>query len=145
MMQVDGKAFSVWAHYSQMYEYNDYLCNLFISKSWPTHTKIAPNGKISTTTFKHQVRVRFQISHRIHYSDVIMSAMAFRIASLTIVYSTVYSKHRITGLCEGNSSMIGEFPAHSASNADNVSICWRHHDPESIYFIIMVKLYHLTK
>ena len=37
------------------------------------------------------------------------------------------SKLRITGLCEGNSPLTGEFPAQRASNAENVSIWWRHH------------------
>ena len=59
-----------------------------------------------------------------------MGAMASQITSLTIVHSTVYSlprskktsKLRITGLCEENSPVIGEFPAQRASNAENVSI-----------------------
>ena len=38
------------------------------------------------------------------------------------------SKLRVTGLCEGNSPVTGEFPAPRASNAENVSIWWRHHD-----------------
>ena len=37
------------------------------------------------------------------------------------------SKFRATGLCEGNSPVTGEIPAQRASNAENVSICWRHH------------------
>ena len=36
-------------------------------------------------------------------------------------------KLRITGLCAGNSPVTGEFPAQIASNAENVSIWWRHH------------------
>ena len=36
-------------------------------------------------------------------------------------------KLRVTGLCAGNSPGTGEFPAHMASNAENVSIWWRHH------------------
>ena len=56
--------------------------------------------------------------------------------SLTIVYSTVYSgadqsktsKLRVTGHCARNSPVTGEFPAQMASNAENVSIWWRHHD-----------------
>ena len=36
-------------------------------------------------------------------------------------------KLRVTSLCEGNSPMTGEFPAQRASNAENVSIRWRHH------------------
>ena len=64
-----------------------------------------------------------------------MSGMVSQITSLTIVYSTVYSsrrskktpKLRVTGLCEGNSPVTGEFPAQRACNAENVSIWWRHH------------------
>ena len=38
------------------------------------------------------------------------------------------SKFRFTGLCAGNSPVTGEFPAQRASNAENVSIWWRHHE-----------------
>ena len=55
-----------------------------------------------------------------------MSAMASQIASLTIVFWSLYlgadekkiSKLRVTGLCEGNSPVTGEFPAQKASNAE---------------------------
>ena len=42
--------------------------------------------------------------------------------------STKTSKLRVTGLCEGNSPEAGEFPAQMASNAENVSIWWRHYE-----------------
>ena len=38
------------------------------------------------------------------------------------------SKFHVTGLCAGNSPGTGEFPAQMASNVENVSIWWRHHD-----------------
>ena len=38
------------------------------------------------------------------------------------------SELRVTGLCEGNSPGTGEFPAQMASNAENVSIWWRHYE-----------------
>ena len=71
-----------------------------------------------------------------------MSAMASQITSLMTVYSTVYSRHiskktsklRVTGLWMGNSPGTGEFPAQMASNAENVSIWWRHHDVLTIEF-----------
>ena len=47
------------------------------------------------------------------------------------------SKLRVTGLCEGNSSVTGEFPAQNASNAGNVSIWWRHHG-RHIYIILKI-------
>ena len=61
--------------------------------------------------------------------------MASQITSLIIVYSIFHSggdkkkqsKLSVTGLCAGNSPVTGEFPAQTASNADNVSIWWRHH------------------
>ena len=71
----------------------------------------------------------------IHYYNVIMGAIASQITSLPIVYSIVYSgadqrKHQspasLHGLCVGNSPVTGEFPAQRASNAENVSIWWRH-------------------
>ena len=36
-------------------------------------------------------------------------------------------KLRVTGHCVGNSTVTGEFPAQRSSNAENVSIWWRHH------------------
>ena len=38
------------------------------------------------------------------------------------------SKHRVTGLCEGNSPVTGELPSQMATNAVNVTIWWRHHE-----------------
>ena len=44
------------------------------------------------------------------------------------------SKLCVTGLCAGNSPVTGEFPAQRASNAENVSIWWRHHgDPHNCH------------
>ena len=65
-----------------------------------------------------------------HYSHVIMGTMASQINSLTIVYSTVYSgadqrKHQSSASL---AFVPGDLPAQMASNAENVSIWWRHHD-----------------
>ena len=38
------------------------------------------------------------------------------------------SKLRFTGHCEGNSQVNSEFPTKRASNAENVSFWWRHHN-----------------
>ena len=65
-----------------------------------------------------------------------MGAIASQITSLTIVYSTVYSdaderKHQSSvslAFVRGILPETGEFPAQMASNAENVSIWWRHHD-----------------
>ena len=37
------------------------------------------------------------------------------------------SNLRVTGLCEGNSPVTGEFPSQMASNAEKGFIWWRHH------------------
>ena len=60
-----------------------------------------------------------------HYDDVIMSAIASQITSLTIVYSIVYSDADQRN--HQSSAGTGEFPAQRASYAENVSIRWRHH------------------
>ena len=69
-----------------------------------------------------------------HYGDVIISTIASYITSLTIVYSNVYwgadqrniKAPRHWPLC-GEFTGTGEFPAQRTSNAENVSIWWRHH------------------
>ena len=64
-----------------------------------------------------------------------MGAMASQITSLTIVYSTVYSgadQRKLQSSASlafaGKSPGTGEFPVQMASNAENVSIWWRHHE-----------------
>ena len=66
-----------------------------------------------------------------HYNDVIMSALASQIISVSIVCSTVEIKENIKAprhwpLC-GEFTGTGEFLVQMASNAENVSIWWRHH------------------
>ena len=48
------------------------------------------------------------------------------------------SKLRVTGICVGNTPVTTEFPAQMASNAENVSIWWRHH----IYEILAIHATH---
>ena len=70
-----------------------------------------------------------------HYGDVTMGAIASQITSLTIVYSTIHSdadqrkqqSSASLAFVAGKSPVTGEFPAQRASNAENVSIWWRHH------------------
>ena len=63
--------------------------------------------------------------HQIH--DCLLSRL-FRRRSKKI------SKLRVTGLCAGNSPMTDEFPTQRASNAENVSIRWRHHAKTKHYW-----------
>ena len=50
------------------------------------------------------------------------------------------SKLRATGLCAGNSPETGEFPTQRASNAENVSIWWRHHgEKEFLHINLTIK------
>ena len=69
-----------------------------------------------------------------YISDVIKGVMASQITSVTCLLNRLFmriskktSKLRVTGVCEGNSPMTEDFPAQMASNAENVTIWWRHH------------------
>ena len=56
------------------------------------------------------------------------------------------SKLRVIGLSVGNSPGTGEFPAQMASNAQNVSIRWRHHEIYlSITYSIGVDLHYTAQ
>ena len=74
------------------------------------------------------------VSHKCHYSDVIMTTMASQIISLAVVYSIVYSdadqrKHQSSAslaFVPGIHRSHGEFPVQRTCNAENISIWWRH-------------------
>ena len=73
-----------------------------------------------------------------HYSDVMMGMMSSQITSVSSVYSAVYHRFRrrskkTSKLCVIGVCVTGEFPAQMASNAEDVSIWWRHHDDKFLY------------
>ena len=107
--------------------------HLAVSQTWEMHATIIPAHEQFAAPVFTPVSVD-RVTHQ-HYSEVIMGAMASQITSLTIVYLTLYSgadkktpKLRVTGLCARNSPVTGEFPLQIASNAENVSIWWCHHE-----------------
>ena len=63
-----------------------------------------------------------------HYSDVTMSAMASQITSVSIVCSTVDFSGSDQRKHQRSASLAGEFPAQKASDAEENSIWWRHHE-----------------
>ena len=63
-----------------------------------------------------------------HYSDVIMGTIASQITSLANVYSTFYS---------GVDQSKHQSSASRASNAENVSIWWRHHGAKTEWHNIL--------
>ena len=85
-----------------------------------------------------------------------MDAMASQITSLTINCllnrlfmrrSKEASKLRVTGLCVGNSPVTGEFPAQMVSNAENVSVWWRHRVQRGVHhelFFYIINPIYLT-
>ena len=71
----------------------------------------------------------------LHYDDVIMTTIASQITSLAVVYSTVYSdadqrKHQSSASLAFVWGIHRDrwIPAQRASDAENVSIWWRHHE-----------------
>ena len=79
-----------------------------------------------------------------HYIDVIMTTMASQITSLVVVYSTVYAgsdqrRHQSSAWpLRREFTGTGEFPAQRASNAEHVSIWWRHHGIENFRMTVPV-------
>ena len=54
------------------------------------------------------------------------------------------SKLHVTGLCEGNSPLTGEFPTQRASDAESVSIWWCHHEFKRLWIISPVLIFHTS-
>ena len=65
-----------------------------------------------------------------------------------VIWSKKTSKLCVTGLCAGNSPVTGECPAKMTSNAENVSIWWRHHErqklPKSITAVTKCQLFPIS-
>ena len=81
------------------------------------HSRIDSTKKSNALRWRHNGRDGVS-NHQPH--DCLLNRLFGRISNKT-------SKLLVTGLCVGNSPGTGEFPAQMASNAENVSIWWRHH------------------
>ena len=111
----------LWKH--QNFNIMSIECYLTRSYWWQVKIGIG-NGMISTrrsaVTLQWRHNGRGSVSnHQPH--DCFLNRLFRRRSKKT-------PKLRVTGLCVGNSPEAGELPAQMASNAENVSIWWRHHD-----------------
>ena len=102
--------------------------NWYFVSHYPTNISHLVNAYVESVDLQNNCRE--------HYDDVIMGAIASQITSPAIVYSTVYSdadqrKHQSS---VWHWPLCGEFTGDRwilrtmASNAENVSISWRHHE-----------------
>ena len=84
------------------------------------YTDIHGEGNIITLPLQWRHNGHSSVSnHQLH--DCLLNRFFRRRSKKTL-------KLRVTGLCAGNSPGTGEVPAQMASNAENVSIWWCHHD-----------------
>ena len=100
-----------------------YVCEITVSVTTASKRIIAKQGPHILTPRPYPLQWRHNerdsiSNHRPH--DCLLNRL-FRHRSKKT------SKLRVPGLCAGNSPGIGEFPAQMTSNAENVSIWWRHH------------------
>ena len=121
-----------WPDYGLFWSIMVYLhiCQSYGNREW---LKTKPNAYIFIW-YRNVIEMIIDL-FGLHYNDVIMGSMVSQITSLAIVDSTVYSgadqrKHQSSAslaFVRENSPVTGEFPAQMASDAENVSIWWRHH------------------
>ena len=90
----------------------------------------APNYLFIVTFMFHEYKATFRKANDIYICIHISLRWRHngRDCSLFRRRSKKTSQFRVTGLCAGISPGTGEFPAQMASNAEYVSIWWRHHD-----------------
>ena len=113
-----------------------FLKNIYILRYEFNNTSNSGGGANAclTTRLKHKVRPEIS-NHQPH--DCLLNCLFRRRWKKT-------SKLRVTGLCAGDSPVTGEFPAQIDSNAENVSIWWRHHIrglAEQALFCCMIKMW----
>ena len=124
----------LWHHYNERwlgFRIQATLQTKFTCKWWINCRSIFANRlefpemvlfKLSSLQWRHNGRDSV-LNHQPH--DCLLSRLFRR-------RTKEASKLRVTGLCAGNSSVPGEFPAQMASYAANVSIWWRHHAFEKL-------------
>ena len=84
---------------------------------------------------RHYIQPKLIIRTIIHYSDDIMGAMPSQTPASRVFTQSSASLAFVWGILP----VTGEFPAQKASNAENVSIWWRHHgfyhnrQPDSVF------------
>ena len=123
--------YSIWVCTSQ---FNSNTSGQITFLQMPLHRNIALSGPVitqSNTTWKWRQNGRNGVSnHQPH--DCLINRLFRRRSQKT-------SKFRVTGLCVGNSPVTGEFSTQMASNAENVSISWRHHEHHILHSTTIVK------
>ena len=75
----------------------------------------------------HILGTALQRRHNDRYSVSNHQRLDCLLNHLFMCRSKKTSKLRVTGLCKGNIPVSSEIPTQIASNAENVSIWWRHH------------------
>ena len=131
----------LWTKLSIFVEILKCICRIF----YLSLLKFVPNGPMNkndsigagnvlvsnrrqSMTWRNDVRVPLQWRHN-ERDDVSKHQPHYCLLNrLLRRRSKKTSKLRVTGLCVGISPATGEFPAQMASNAENVSLRWRHHD-----------------
>ena len=91
------------------------------------HMQMGKTGRISSTFHNNISFATILWRHNGRYSVSNHQPHHCLLKSLFRRRSKKTSKLRVTGLCAGNSPVTGEFPAQMVSNAEIVSIWWRHH------------------
>ena len=94
----------------------------------PLYTVLSPAKVYISTFFDHFQQKHFPIQWRHNERDGVSNRRLDCLPNHLIGRrSNKISKLRVTGPCKGISLVTGEFPALRTSNAENVSIWWRHH------------------
>ena len=88
---------------------------------------LVPSGAVYPITLQWRHNERVGVSNHQH-RDCLINRLFKRRSKKT-------PKLCVTGLWGGNSPVTGEFPAQRPSNAENVSIWWRHHCYRSCAYI----------
>ena len=111
------------------------FCRLLNAQQSTKHGHLMKSTASSHWISRHQILRIFLCCDLVHYCDGILGAMASQITSLTICLLNRLLRRRPKKNIKaprhwplwGEFTGTGELPAQKASNAENISIWWRHH------------------
>ena len=131
-----GRSYHSWGsnsvNYAILVSRNASRCNPMLLFWWLSARLCYNALEILQSALSHRFVQANSVRNGLNYF-LLAITMTSQVTGVSIVCSTVcyrskkISQLRVTALCEGHPPVAGGLPSQRASNAENVSIRWRHH------------------
>ena len=102
----------------------------YLNECWPSSVLLY--GPTRQQWVQNTVLTALYDVVQFHYSDVTWASYCFKSQQLDCLWNSLFkitkeTEFCFTGICEGNPLVTSGFPSQKTSNANSISMSWRHH------------------